>query len=74
MPIKFTSVERVTREEGLLREAEYWASRTMAERVKAGWDLAENNLLPQGNQNHQDHHEPEKRTTFTLVRVPRHRG
>ena len=61
MPIKFTSIRRVTFEEDNLeservwserplpqrtpeearREANFWATRTIAERVIAGWELAE---------------------------------
>ena len=46
MPITFTGIQRVTHDQDRLREAEFWASRSMAERVIAGWALAENNLLP----------------------------
>jgi hypothetical protein len=65
MPIAFTSIERVTHDDDRLREARYWAERTMAERVIAGWALAEDDLIPR------DDHEPEKRTGFTLRRVAR---
>ena len=65
MAIRFTGIRRVTHEEERRLEAEYWASRSMAERVIAGWALAEDNLLS-GEQD-----EPEKRAGWTLRRVPR---
>ncbi len=64
MSIVFTTIHRVTHDEDRLREARFWATRTIAERVAAGWTLAENNLT------RGDDHEPEKRTTITLRRVP----
>lgn len=45
MPIRFTSVDRVRYDEDRLREARFWATRTMAERVIAGWELAEDELI-----------------------------
>jgi hypothetical protein len=68
MPIVFKSVERVSHDESRIRDAQYWAKRSIAERVIAGWALAENNLLPR------DEDEPEKRTGITLRRIPRSRG
>ena len=65
MPIRFTSIERVTHAEDRLREARYWAARSIAERVIAGWELAEDNFRLQGDD------EPEKRTGITLRRVVR---
>ena len=63
MTIRFTAIERVTHDEDRVREARFWASRSIAERVIAGWELAENNLLGR------DDDEPEKRTGITLRRV-----
>lgn len=40
--VSFAEAERL--------EAEYWASKTIAERVKAGWQLRENDLLQGGEQ------------------------
>ncbi len=68
MPIVFKSVERVSHDEDRIRDAQYWAKRSIAERVIAGWALAENNLLSR------DQDEPEKRTAITLRRIPRSRG
>ena len=62
------SVSRVTFKQDRLDEAQYWASRTIAERVKAGWDLAEDNLFQRKQE-----HEPEKRTTITFRSVERAR-
>jgi hypothetical protein len=63
MAIVFTGIERVTHEEDRLREAQYWAKRTIAERVIAGWALADDNLMPRGED------EPQKRTAITFRRV-----
>ncbi len=68
MSIAFKGMERVTHDESRIREAQYWAERGIAERVIAGWALAENNLLLR------DQNEPEKRTGITLRRIPRSRG
>jgi len=65
MPIRFTAIQRVTHDEDRIREAHFWAGRSIAERVIAGWALAENNLI------RRDDHEPEKRTGITLRRVAR---
>ncbi len=65
MPIEFLKIERVTHEEDRLREARYWASKTMEERVIAGWALRENSLFQE------DVHEREKRTGITLRRIQR---
>ena len=46
------------------REAEFWASKSMAERVIAGWELAERSLTQE------ERDELQKRTGWTLVRVP----
>lgn len=63
--IKFTGVRRVTFEEERELEAEFWASKSIAERVIAGWTLAENNLLPR------ERDELEKRAGWTVRRIPR---
>ena len=39
------SFERVTFEEERQQEADFWANKSVAERVKAGWDLAEYDLF-----------------------------
>jgi hypothetical protein len=65
MTIHFTGIQRVTHAEDRQREAEYWATRTMAERVIAGWELAGNDLIQR------DHHEQADRPAFTLRRIPR---
>ena len=70
VPITFTSIEQVTHEDDRRREAHFWAQRTMAERVIAGWALADSNLTTPLN-NEQSDQEPEKRAGFTLRRVPR---
>ena len=62
------SVSRVTFKQDRLDEAHYWASKSIAERVKAGWDLAEDNLFQRKQE-----HEPEKRTTITFRSVERAR-
>ena len=62
------SVSRVTFEQDRLEEATYWASKSIAERVKAGWDLAEDNLFQRKQE-----HEPERRTTITFRSVERGR-
>jgi len=67
MSINFTAVDRVTWNEDRLREARFWAMRPMAERVIAGWALADNNLIEPGED------EPEKRAGITLRRVPKGR-
>ena len=58
------SFETVTFAEAELRERELWASKTIAERVKAGWDLAENNLLQR-----QVEHGCEESAAITFRRV-----
>ena len=45
MPIQFTKVERVGFEQDMRNEAAFWSKRSMAERVIAGWKLAEDDLL-----------------------------
>lgn len=58
------SFERVTFEEDRLQEAEYWAKKSIAERVKAGWDLAENDLF-----RHRRENEQTERAAVTFCRV-----
>lgn len=58
-----TAIHRVTHGEDHAREARFWACRTIAERVIAGWALADNSLVRREN------HEPETRSSFTLSRV-----
>jgi hypothetical protein len=65
MPIAFTSIERVTHDEDRKREALYWAQRSIAERVIAGWELRDNNPITR------EEHEPKERTGITLRRVVR---
>jgi hypothetical protein len=65
MPITFTSIERVSFAEDRVREARYWAERSMAERVVAGWALADGDLTLRESD------EQEKRTGITLRRVAR---
>ena len=60
------SITRVTFEQDCVEEARFWASKTLAERVEAGWDLAEDNLF-----HRKQEHEPEKRTTITFRGVER---
>ena len=45
MPIRFTEVRRVTHEEGRERDRVFWAGKSIAERVIAGWALAEGDVL-----------------------------
>ncbi len=68
MAIRFTAIARVTHEEDRVREARFWASRSIAERVIAGWELADNNLI------RREDHEPEKRTGILLLRIDQARG
>ena len=63
--IRFMGIARVTHWEDRLREAEFWATKTMAERVIAGWELAEDDLRRGGGD------EPEKGTGITVRRVSR---
>ena len=63
MPIRFMTVNRVTWNEDRLREACLWATRSIADRVIAGWELAEENLTQP------EDHEPEKRAGITLRRI-----
>jgi hypothetical protein len=65
MTIHFTGIQRVSHEEDRQREADYWSKKTIAERVIAGWELAENDLVQR------DHHEQAERPAFTLRRIPR---
>ncbi len=65
MTIQFTKVERVSCEDDLRKEAEFWAKRSMAERVLAGWQLAEDDLLRKVPD------DPQGRTTFSVRRVRR---
>ena len=65
MTIQFTKVERVSFEDDLRKEAEFWAKRSMAERVLAGWQLAEDDLLRKASD------DPQGRTTFSVRRVRR---
>lgn len=60
------SFEKVTFAEDELRETEFWASKSIAERVKAGWDLAENNLVQR-----QVDHGCEESAAITFCRVER---
>jgi hypothetical protein len=64
MPIEWLGIERVTHEEDRLREARYWASKTIQERLSAGWALADHILFPEKSGG------SEKRTGITLRRVP----
>lgn len=63
MPIQFTKLERVRFDEDRQREAEFWATRSIAERVLAAWDLAENDLFAG------ERHEPKAGAAFSLCRV-----
>lgn len=65
MAIKFLSVERVRFDEDRLKEARFWASRSIAERVIAGWELADENFRLREDD------EPTERAAITLRRVPR---
>ena len=56
MTVQFTGARRVKHEESRRLEARCRAGKTMAERVIAGWGLAEDDLLKRDND------EPEKRT------------
>ncbi len=64
MPITFLSCTRVTYEQSRQQEAEYWAAKTMAERVIAGWELADEKLVDLTG------HEPQKPTGIAFFRVP----
>ncbi len=64
MAIQFLSFKRVTFEQSRQDEAEYWATKTMAERVIAGWELADERLVDLTG------HEPQKRTGTAFFRVP----
>jgi hypothetical protein len=66
MPLRCISFERVTFAEDRLLQAQYWAKKTIAERVIAGWDLADDNLMQRGSTD-----EPEKRAAITFRRVER---
>lgn len=65
MTIRFLGIRRVTHEEDLRREASFWASKTVAERVIAGWALAADPLIRRGED------ELPKRTGWTLRRIVR---
>jgi hypothetical protein len=65
LPIKFLSVERVRFDEDRLKEAQFWASKSIAERVIAGWELADENFRLR------DADEPKRTAAITLRRVPR---
>ena len=65
MGVRILGVRRVTHAEDLQREAAYWASKTLAERVIAGWALAEDDLLARESD------ESKERTTWILRRVVR---
>jgi len=65
MAIVFKSVQKVTFAEDRLREARYWATRSIAERLIAGWELADQPPLLQGP------HEQQKRTGIVVRRVLR---
>lgn len=65
MPIEVLSFEKVTFAEDERREVEFWASKTIAERVKAGWNLAENNLVQRVE------HGCEESAAITFCRVQR---
>ena len=66
--MRILGVRRVTHEESERLETEYWASKTMAERVIAGWALRENDLIrrARGGANGD-----QKRTGWVLRRVTR---
>ena len=66
MSLKVLSFERVTFAEDRLREAQFWATKSIAERVIAGWELADDDLIRRKHE-----HEPEKRTAVTFRRVKR---
>ncbi len=63
--IGFVGVYRVTHEQDRPREAEFWATKSIAERVIAGWELVKDDLM-RGERN-----EPEKRTGWTRRRISR---
>jgi hypothetical protein len=65
VPINFLSVERVRFDEDRLKEAQFWAPRSIAERVIAGWELADENFRLRETD------EPTGRAVITLRRVPR---
>lgn len=65
MPIQFTKVERVSFQSDLRNEADYWAVRSIEERVIAGWQLAEDDLLRKVPDDSQG------RATFSVRRVRR---
>lgn len=66
MVMQVLSFEKVTFAEDERREAEFWASKTIAERVKAGWDLRESNLVQR-----QAEHGCEESAAITFCRVER---
>ena len=65
MSVRFTGIARVSHKQDRLLEAQHWGSRSMAERVIAGWALADSNVLRGGGD------ESQKRTGVTLRRVTR---
>jgi hypothetical protein len=68
MAIKFLSVERVRFDEDRQKEADFWGSKSIAERVIAGWELADDDFrLRETN-------EPTGRTAFTFRRISRSRS
>jgi hypothetical protein len=64
--LRVISFERVTFAEDRLREAQFWATKTIAERVIAGWELADDELIQRRRED-----EPEKRAIVTFCRVER---
>ena len=65
MAIQFLSVERVRFDEDRHKEAQFWASKSVAERVIAGWDLADETFRLR------EADEPKGRAAVTLRRVSR---
>jgi hypothetical protein len=63
MSIQFTKIERVRFDEDRQKEAAFWAQRSIAERVLAAWDLADDDLFAG------ERHEPEAGAAFSLRRV-----
>lgn len=70
-PLKFISVERASHADARIRDAQYWATKTIAERVIAGWKLAEDDYSLRGASEQEK--QPNPRPTITFRRVPRRR-
>ena len=64
MPMKFLSIHRVTFEQSRQLEADYWAKKTMEERILASYERADEKLVDLAE------HEPQKRTGISFFRVP----